>query len=192
MRGAQARSTAILRMFHAMATNDHSPRTAASPRSKNWRNPITDLMMPNTGSTVCLRSAYRARPARVFRRLLHFRECIARFGQGRRLGEALVPGPMMRFAPECEQRFDVGRTTGADVRLAEVAGIGEQRGGRAEGLGQRTQGLEHGHELLLVVGCLAQIGGELRIPAEAGHRFRCKPITDSSASRSLIPVQADH
>ena len=25
------------------------------PRSRNWRNPITDLMMPNTGSGVCLR-----------------------------------------------------------------------------------------------------------------------------------------
>ena len=66
----------------------------------------------------------------------------------------------MRFAPECEQRFDAGRDTGADVRLAGVAGVGEQRGGRAEGLGQRTQGLEHGHELALVVARLGQAGGE--------------------------------
>ena len=33
---------------------------------------------------------------------------------------------------------------------------------------------------------------ELRIPAQADHRFRCKPITDSGASRSLIPVEPDH
>ena len=44
-------------MFHAMVTRLHSPRTLSSPRSKNWRNPSTDLMMPNTGSGVCLRRA---------------------------------------------------------------------------------------------------------------------------------------
>jgi hypothetical protein len=27
------------------------------PRVRNWRKPITDLMMPKTGSTVCLRNA---------------------------------------------------------------------------------------------------------------------------------------
>jgi len=47
--------TAILLMFHAIVTNDHSPRTAARARSRNCRKCITDLMMPNTGSTVCLR-----------------------------------------------------------------------------------------------------------------------------------------
>ena len=30
------------------------------------------------------------------------------------------------------------------------------------------------------------------IPVHADHRFRCKPITHSSASRSLIPVEPDH
>ena len=34
-----------------------SPRTLSRPRSMNWRNPITDLMIPNTGSGVCLRRA---------------------------------------------------------------------------------------------------------------------------------------
>ena len=28
----------------------------------NWRNPITDLMIPNTGSGVCLRRASRSCP----------------------------------------------------------------------------------------------------------------------------------
>ena len=44
-------------MFHAMVTRLHSPRTLSRPRSMNWRNPITDLMIPNTGSGVCLRRA---------------------------------------------------------------------------------------------------------------------------------------
>jgi hypothetical protein len=33
---------------------------------------------------------------------------------------------------------------------------------------------------------------EVRIPAQAGHRFRRKPDTDSGASRTLIPAQAGH
>ena len=33
---------------------------------------------------------------------------------------------------------------------------------------------------------------EVRIPEQADHRIRSKPITRSSASRSLNPVQADH
>ena len=53
---AQPRLSAyILLMFQAMVTRLHSPRTRSSPRSRNWRNPITDLMIPNTGSGVCLR-----------------------------------------------------------------------------------------------------------------------------------------
>ena len=40
-----------------MVTRFHSPRTLSRPRSRNWRNPSTDLMMPNTGSGVCLRGA---------------------------------------------------------------------------------------------------------------------------------------
>ena len=54
--GAQPKLSANIRlMFQAMVTRLHSPRTQSSPRSRNWRNPITDLMMPNTGSGVCLR-----------------------------------------------------------------------------------------------------------------------------------------
>ena len=53
---AQPRLSAyILLMFQAMVTRLHSPRTRSSPRSRNWRNLITDLMIPNTGSGVCLR-----------------------------------------------------------------------------------------------------------------------------------------
>ena len=44
-------------IFQAMVTSLHSPRTLSSPRNRNCRKPITDLMMPNTGSGVCLRNA---------------------------------------------------------------------------------------------------------------------------------------
>src|SRR5260370_34788331 len=40
-------------MFHAMVTRLHSPRTFSRPRIENWPKPITDLMMPHTGSGVC-------------------------------------------------------------------------------------------------------------------------------------------
>jgi hypothetical protein len=53
------RNTFIRLMFHASATSDHSAVTLGSPRSENCRNPITCLMIPNTGSTVFLRSPYR-------------------------------------------------------------------------------------------------------------------------------------
>ena len=53
-------------MFQALVTTDHFPRTAARPRRRNCRNRSTALRLPNTGSTVGLRSPYRARPARVF------------------------------------------------------------------------------------------------------------------------------
>ena len=49
--------TNIRLMFHAMVTRFHSPRTLSRPRSRNWRNPSTDLMMPKTGSGICLRKA---------------------------------------------------------------------------------------------------------------------------------------
>ncbi len=43
--------------FQARQTRFHSPVTLRNPRKENCLNPITDLMMPKTGSTVCLRSA---------------------------------------------------------------------------------------------------------------------------------------
>jgi hypothetical protein len=56
-RGQPLLSANIRLMFHAMVTKLHSPSTLSSPRNRNWRKPITDLMIPNTGSGVCLRKA---------------------------------------------------------------------------------------------------------------------------------------
>ena len=44
-------------MFQARVTRFHSPFTFSRPRSWNCRKPITYLMIPNTGSGVCLRKA---------------------------------------------------------------------------------------------------------------------------------------
>ena len=43
-------------MFQAMVTRLHSPRALSSPRNEKTEL-IADLMMPNTGSGVCLRRA---------------------------------------------------------------------------------------------------------------------------------------
>jgi hypothetical protein len=43
--------------FQAMVTRFRSLRTLSIPRSMNCRKPMTDLMMPNTGSGICLRDA---------------------------------------------------------------------------------------------------------------------------------------
>jgi hypothetical protein len=51
------RNLAMRFKFHAKQTSVHSPVTCFKPRSENWRKPMTDLMMPKTGSTVCLRKA---------------------------------------------------------------------------------------------------------------------------------------
>src|ERR1700712_3778484 len=53
---APARANSLF-MFQAMVTSFHSPRTLSRPRSENCRKPIIDLMIPNTGSGICLRSA---------------------------------------------------------------------------------------------------------------------------------------
>ena len=77
-------NTAIRRMFHAIVTNDHSALTASSPRNRNCRNRITALMMPNTGSTVCLRNPYTARPTRVASRCFIRATASADSGRGNR------------------------------------------------------------------------------------------------------------
>src|ERR1700677_4669056 len=42
--------------------NCHSADTFSRPRNRNLRIPRADLIWPNTGSTMCLRAAYKARP----------------------------------------------------------------------------------------------------------------------------------
>ena len=55
--GQAGARTNIRFRFQAIVTRLHSPRTLSRPRNENWRNPSADLMMPNTGSGVCLRKA---------------------------------------------------------------------------------------------------------------------------------------
>ena len=51
--------------LQASVTKAHSASTCYKPRSKNRRNPIASLTIPNTGSTVCLRKRQRARLSSV-------------------------------------------------------------------------------------------------------------------------------
>src|ERR1017187_2272049 len=41
-------------MFQLIVPRFHSPLPFSIPRNRHWRYPIADLMMPNTGSGVCL------------------------------------------------------------------------------------------------------------------------------------------
>lgn len=65
--------TCIRLMFQAMVTKFHSPWASSSPRMLTWCQPITCLMMPNTGSAVCLRRASSSprRGAQLVRHALH-------------------------------------------------------------------------------------------------------------------------
>jgi ABC-type sulfate/molybdate transport systems ATPase subunit len=51
------RNTAKRFKFQARQTSVHSPVTFFKPRREKRRKPITDLMIPKTGSIVCLRKA---------------------------------------------------------------------------------------------------------------------------------------
>ena len=64
----------------------------------------------------------------------------------------------MRLAPHGQQRVDGRIDAGGDVRLTEVAGVGEQLRDRPEVVGQLAQGVEHRGELLLIVGGLSDRG----------------------------------
>ena len=68
--------------FQAKHTRRHSHSAWSNPRRRNWRKPRTDLMMPNTGSTVCFLSAYALRPAFVLSRYAMHSAAVAVSGNG--------------------------------------------------------------------------------------------------------------
>src|SRR3954453_2318915 len=115
-----------------MVTRFHSPRTLLRPRSRNWRKPRADLMMANTGSGVCLRRAYSARPSCVFSRWRHPREGRWIVRRWRRRSEALGQRPVGRLASHRDQRINLCGHTGLHIGLAEVARVGQQRFDRAQ------------------------------------------------------------
>ena len=132
-----------------MVTIDHSPRTASSPCSRNCRNRIPALMMPKTGSTVCLRfHTPRARrgssaDAAAFHRIRQFTE-------RRRVAEALHPrrakqGHSLALAslPRQVMRLTSGGDQGVDIRLDTGGHVGLTEGDLAQFLGQGTERLHH-------------------------------------------------
>ena len=76
------RNTAMRFKFQDRHTRFHSLLAAAIPRIENWRKSITDLMIPKTGSTVCLRRAYNFLPASVFNLCATFATRVAPSGNG--------------------------------------------------------------------------------------------------------------
>jgi len=134
-----------------MVTRLHSPRTCRARAAGNWRNPRTDLMMPNTGSGIC----YAENRA----------SCLLAFS-----AEAPWPRPALGFSaravgrrsarPEVDDAA-VGpwRSAARSLPLrrpplpcAEIAGIGQQRFRPRPVLSGKAPILaEHRFELLLVV-----------------------------------------
>src|SRR6478672_8487696 len=53
----------IFRRLCVRQISCHSADTFSKPRKRNLRIPRADLIMPKTGSTICLRSAYSALPS---------------------------------------------------------------------------------------------------------------------------------
>ena len=117
--------------FQPMHTSVHSWPTARSPRSRNWRKPSTDLMMPKVGSIVHLRSAYRARPASVCMRCRICSSAVAAAGSGAGACSQLGQRRIVRGPPARDGRLDAVREARGDIRPAAVAAIGEQRAGSA-------------------------------------------------------------
>jgi hypothetical protein len=141
------------------------------PRNRHCRYPITDLMMPNTGSGVCLRSAYSFLPRpRRLQPIRHLLQRGCRVGRGFRSGsKALFPAHMMARASHRDQWFDLGRHTLLDVALAQIPIVGKDSFSATDLFGQRLQLLEHRQELPFVVGGLCDLGGNDEHAARSDH-----------------------
>ena len=88
--------TAILLKFRAIATSDHSPCTKSRQRNRNCRKRITDLMMPNTGSTVYLLPTAQTIKLASVNGLVFAPDPAHPTGK---LSESALPVQMMSFAP---------------------------------------------------------------------------------------------
>ncbi|EXI77104.1 MAG: hypothetical protein AW10_03998 [Candidatus Accumulibacter appositus] len=80
-------------------------------------------------------------------------------GQRRRLAVALPPARVVFVASDGDQWIDVSRLARLDVLLTTVAAIGDQAFHGAEHAGLRLEGGQHRLDLLFVVGCLRDTGG---------------------------------
>ena len=118
-----ARSTCSRLIFQAIVTGDYSPRALSSPRMPIWLQPITRSMIPNTGSTVCLRSPCSARPCP--QPVGHFDHRIVGFGRRFVWREALQHRNMVRFALHRQHWLDSLRRAGVGVGGTEVARVAQ-------------------------------------------------------------------
>jgi hypothetical protein len=101
--------------FQARQTRFHSPVTLRNPRSENCLNPITDLMMPKTGSTVCLAKRVGGLARLGFQSVCHRLHRRSICLQVRRLCKPLAPVRMVVLTGLCNQRFYAGLAAGIEV-----------------------------------------------------------------------------
>ena len=145
----------------------HSADTFSRPRNRNLRIPRADLIMPNTGSTMCLRPRRDFFASRRTQFALHlflrtrFGRGCCRFGRGRcRLGRNRCFVVLLSTCGDV--RVDAHFLQLLDRFFAEVAGVGRVRNRRGRPVRrfrllnpcrvQVVQGrLGHRHGLLLVI-----------------------------------------
>jgi hypothetical protein len=184
--------------FQARQTRFHSPLALRNPRSENCLNPITDLMMPKTGSTVCLakrvgglaRLGFQSVCLRLHRRSI----CL----QGRRLCKALTPVRIVVLTGLCNQEFYAGLAAGIDVALTAKTRVCDQCLDVTESCLLILQSFDHRGDLLL-----GGLKSEVQLGVRQGscrliHAARglvsfcstCSTCSEMTESRSGLSVTA--
>lgn len=112
--------------FQARHTRRHSPAALFSPRRRNWRKPKTDLMMPNTGSTVCFLSAYAARPVFVLSRCAMRSAAVAVSDKGAgsvKRSSAVEPSNVVFVPSHGNERLNTRLFAGHDILAAVESAV---------------------------------------------------------------------
>ena len=115
-------------------------------------SPSPDLMMPNTGSGVCLRRALGLPALGRCQAMGHGLHSARPLRWWRGLGETLFPGEMVAFTTHGDQGRDGRLGTGFDVGFAEVAAVRQQGLGPAQRFGELLELFQRRFDLFLVVG----------------------------------------
>ena len=117
-------------------------------------------MMPNTGSGSVFALGVKLLAFGRLQAVSHGFDRRWIFWRGRRRGEALAQGWMMRIPAHGDQRLDPGGHARLHIGLAEIAVVGQQRFSLAQLFGQGAGLGQHRLELLLIVGGLNHIAGD--------------------------------
>src|SRR5215210_3827193 len=163
-----------------MITRFHSPRTLSRPRSRNWRNPSADLMMPNTGSGVCLRRAYSARPSGVFSRCAIASTGVEWSGGGGDEAKRSASGGWCGWRP-----IAISGSISAATQACTLASLKHPLSASSVSIAptfrQLVELLQHRHDLLLVVACLHHIIGDHQQTARRHRRLGVVALLEAAA-----------